>query len=570
MVVLRPSIANLLAPLPAAQVRIPSVRQTPKEVAEYVRCSPLFGVSGFIRWCESHVKIQDRANKREVPFKMFEGQRRLAPRLVAGQWVLTLKGRQLGVTWDAAAYATWRLMYTSPFIAVCVSQERQYANDVLRRVVWMYNRLDPSLRCRLTKETSEVLRFEADGQESEIRSLVGSDKAARSLTGDLVIFDEASRIPLFEESLAAAIPALEVAQGQCLVLSTSAGPQGGFYDLWQRSYGDEGELLDKEGIGPTGFAPVFLHWAERPGRDEVWYDREARRLALISPVAAKQEYPNTPQEAWEHAAGRVYPLFTRERCVGEIAIPRDAQRFRAIDWGGAASAHVVLWIAHVLGKPGLLISPKCPNTIREMLAYRWDEDHPDRPVKKDDHTCDALRYAVSTFDLTGLVYVYREVYRTDSLRKGMNPLDHLEEIHKLSGWIEAPPNIPERWIPGRDAEFFENTVYDSHGLAGQEIAAIYNEHDLPCHACRRSRVVAKSDERPDNFEREILDGIRLVTMLVDGSRDLEKRVKVDRVHAEAIAIYEKDRRQKPLGHKVSYPLERVLKHKLAKQLLGVK
>lgn len=48
----------------------------------------------------------------------------------------------------------------------------------------------------------------------------------------------------------------------------------------------------------------------------------------------------------------------------------------------------------------LLIDPSCKNTIREVSGYVWDEkarEHgEDKPVKVDDHTCDALRYGVYT------------------------------------------------------------------------------------------------------------------------------------------------------------------------------
>lgn len=559
--------SNLRFRRPQQRVRNARVVQTREQMREFIRCSPLYGADGFIRWCARHAKIQDPVSGAEVPFVLFEGQRRIAPLFVDGHWVIGLKGRQLGLTSLAVFYVLWRATYSKRFVVVCVSQLRQYANDMIRRIKWTWERLDPAMRCRITKETMEEMRFEADGMEVEMRSLVGSDKTARSLTGNLIIFDEASRVRDFDEALAASIPALEVAKGQCIVLSTSAGPQGMFYDLWQRTYGEDGELVDADGVGPTGFTPVFLHWSGRPGRDQAWYDSEEARLKHISPVAMKQEHPNNPREAWEHAAGRVYPLFTSERCVGDIEITAKTERYRAIDWGGAASAHVVLWMAHVPGPPGLLISPKCPNTVREMLGYRWDEDHPDRPIKKDDHAVDALRYAVSTFGFTGLVYVYREVYRTDSLAKGFNPLSHLEEIHRLSGWIAAPPDVPERWIPGRDAEFYEDTVYDGHGLTGLQIASIYKDHDLPCRANKTARALANTDDRSDNIEREVISGIQLVSILVDGSFELEKRIPVVRAHAEALAMFKEDRR--PMRHKVSFPLERVQRHALAKKLLGV-
>ena len=49
-------------------------------------------------------------------------------------------------------------------------------------------------------------------------------------------------------------------------------------------------------------------------------------------------------------------------------------------------------------RPRIRIAARCANTIREMQNYRWEKattrTSPDVPMKMDDHTCDALRYAI--------------------------------------------------------------------------------------------------------------------------------------------------------------------------------
>lgn len=56
--------------------------------------------------------------------------------------------------------------------------------------------------------------------------------------------------------------------------------------------------------------------------------------------------------------------------------------------------------------PGILVSPRCSNLIWELKRYRWktyankklqyENNAYDEPHKKDDHACDALRYAIMT------------------------------------------------------------------------------------------------------------------------------------------------------------------------------
>jgi hypothetical protein len=59
-------------------------------------------------------------------------------------------------------------------------------------------------------------------------------------------------------------------------------------------------------------------------------------------------------------------------------------------------------VQSLLATDRLIIDDRaCPTMWRELLGYRWAVGHdgqpltPERPVKKDDHTVDALRYAVS-------------------------------------------------------------------------------------------------------------------------------------------------------------------------------
>jgi PBSX family phage terminase large subunit len=54
------------------------------------------------------------------------------------------------------------------------------------------------------------------------------------------------------------------------------------------------------------------------------------------------------------------------------------------------------------GNPRLFVTENCINTIREFELYRWDSfksgEGKDKPVQKDDHIMDAIRYVVHTRD----------------------------------------------------------------------------------------------------------------------------------------------------------------------------
>lgn len=57
------------------------------------------------------------------------------------------------------------------------------------------------------------------------------------------------------------------------------------------------------------------------------------------------------------------------------------------------------------GTPGITIAPCCENLIRELEAYQWQGKDKDKPVKCNDHACDALRYAAVRFEDGGSLEV---------------------------------------------------------------------------------------------------------------------------------------------------------------------
>lgn len=540
---------------------------TPEESREWVDCSD--GVAGFERFCRRHVKVEDKEHGAEAPMVLFSGQRRLVADLIRGQWLILLKGRQIGLTTLLVAFVVWRCLYARRLLISVLNQELLYAQDFIVKVKFVYDRLPAFFRIRIETDNKRQLIFEDADHRCEVRSLVGSPNAARSTTGDLVIFDEAALIPSFGATMAAVIPSMRRSQsrahGQVIVLTTSQGPEGEFAEFWRQTYGDGGEiLLDSAGVGPNGFKPFFVGWWERPGRDQEWFAEASASLERIgkTKIERKREFPNTIEEAFEYAEGRVYPLFSRRANVGVMEIPEHAQRLRAIDWGETKSAYVVLWLAYIKGPPGFLVHPSCTGTIKEFLGYRND-DH-GRPQKDNDHTCDAVRYAVVTHNLKGLIYVYREIYRVDSMAAGYNPLIEVEEIHRMSGWVKASARSGRRYEPGPHGEDYDlQTVADP--ALGKTIA-LFNQLGIPTVGAEtltklspRGKPVALHPE--DNR----LEGIRMVRMLIDGSVDLEKFHEITR-DAQAMELYDRSLHDPRVGRTP----EEIRLIKRAKRLLALR
>ena len=113
------------------------------------------------------------------------------------------------------------------------------------------------------------------------------------------------------------------------------------------------------------------------GKDDSWVKRA---WILKSVYEIKAFYCDTAEPGYIQAfrdAG--LPAFFADKTVSD----------------GIQSVATVLHISGLDKETSLLINKaKCLNLPRELLQYQYDED--EKPLDEDDHTCDALRYAIHT------------------------------------------------------------------------------------------------------------------------------------------------------------------------------
>ena len=101
--------------------------------------------------------------------------------------------------------------------------------------------------------------------------------------------------------------------------------------------------------------------------------------ALIEPYGVKQVYMDPSAES--------FALELRRRGVHVVKADNDV-------FNGIQTTSTMLRNGQVV------ICSECVNLIREVQTYTWDSKKAlkgdDEPVKRDDHACDALRYALHT------------------------------------------------------------------------------------------------------------------------------------------------------------------------------
>jgi hypothetical protein len=407
--------------------------------------------------------VLDKEARSFVPLRLYSAQAKIAAELVAGGWIWLLKARRLGATTIILAYVLWRMIFHPQFNADILSRKKVPAKGLLRMLKLMFDNpkqkgscLPEWMRPGVTKDNETEWEFD-NGSTALV--IVGGEDAARSEGLDFVLADEAAYVRNLGPTLDAAQPTLETSSlGQCAVVSTANGPGDDFH--W-------GYKAAKE--GRTRYKPVFLAWWERDGRTQEWYDCEAKENS--------HRYASNDQECFEAARGRVYPMIERATHWVHKERPRDALCYRALDFG-TAQAHpfVCVWLWHKEdAPPSLTFEPDCEIVheselargkyawgLEEFFAYKRDEENLGKIIKEQDHIPDALRYAVTHWEMTGEVHVYRVlVIRSDDERPAQ-PLAMFHEVLRLSGWMPFDVHGIE-WVPGPDVEEYAGTVGDRSG-----------------------------------------------------------------------------------------------------------
>ncbi len=218
-------------------------------------------------------------------------------------WVLehdqtiTLKGRQLGVTWVWAGLALWTALFRPGADVLVYSIKEDDAAEVVGRIWDMYESLPPPFKDMVTvlKPTRGVrpstrIEFKhPDGRVSTISGMVATRSAGHGRSAALVVFDEASRQEYARDLWKAVVPAMGDKGGKLGVVSTangmsdSSGRGNFFHELWTKA-------------GRAGYPKMqkkFLGWFLHPERDEAWYE------SVSLPEAEKAEqYPNDADEAF--------------------------------------------------------------------------------------------------------------------------------------------------------------------------------------------------------------------------------------------------------------------------------
>ncbi len=241
------------------------------------------------------IKTPQEEGAAAVPFMLWPAQQDVLAHMEHEPLLVILKARQLGISWLACGYILWLCTQHAGKTALLFSQGQLEANDLIERISFMYYEharhkdLPPLIR-----ENTQELVWEGG---AGVRSLPATKKAGRSFTASIVMFDEFAFMLFGGALYAAAKPTID--DGGKLWLISSADGQGtAYHQFWQAAQ-----------AGTNGFTPIYLDWRARPSRDEGWRDRKLNE-AYGDTAMVLREYPENDIEAFTHAAGLVYDVWS--------------------------------------------------------------------------------------------------------------------------------------------------------------------------------------------------------------------------------------------------------------------
>lgn len=243
-----------------------------------------------------------------MPFKPWPAQIDVLWSLMDERLFIILKARQLGISWIVCWYVMWRCVFNSGQLWLLFSKGQNEANELIRRIRVLYERLPDWLRTNLP---AQILPGSVKAIEwtngSRVNSMPATKTSGVSYTASGVVLDEAAKLQFGSDLFTAVKPTID-AGGQMIILSTADGFDPLFSVVWE-----------KAALGLNGFKSIFLPWWARPDRNREWYEGKIRETP--DPQMVKQEYPSSAVEAFLVSGRTKFPPDQIDAMAGGLADP---------------------------------------------------------------------------------------------------------------------------------------------------------------------------------------------------------------------------------------------------------
>jgi hypothetical protein len=362
--------------------------------------------------------------------------------------------RQAGKSTIIGVKACHRAVFFPKSTVVIISKTQRQAGESFRKFLDAYYAIGAPVA--MTHDSQLFCELE---NKSRVISLPGREDTIRGYSAvDLLIIDEASRVPDF--LYAAVRPMVAISRGQIACLSTPFGQRGFFWREWKRTdhwkriqvSADQCPRFTKEyleaerlALGDNAFAQeymcsfVAIEGLVYPNFKrcliDTWPDPKGRKIGGIdwgwrNPFAAvwgihDQDTDILYIQAERYASTR--PLAEHRDALKKVggtwyadpSGPTEIAEFRAagisvFKGNNALEAGIAAVTARIDSDRLKIYAPNCPNVIDEGETYRYPdrrEYHPEptKPIDEHNHAWSAIRYLISKLDVHFMArYRFRE------------------------------------------------------------------------------------------------------------------------------------------------------------------
>lgn len=291
---------------------------------------------------DQYVYIENKDNLGDpvIKFQMWDSQRSALREMEENRLNIVLKARQLGFTWLVLAMLTFHSIKYNGYRAIVLSETDEKAKELINRCELILSKLPSWLIVSEKKyrafnqingknaykglyyvKSVHDVRIVRAGEDlstiSEITAEPATEGAGRSLTADVVFFDEWAFHRFAEDIFTAAYPTMaRPTSGKFIGLSTNK--RGSLYeDIWKHAE-------------ERKFHKIFRDCFADPRRDEAWYEETAATLR----GKMQQEFPRTEEEALIAGENVSFPEFAEAIHVCEpFEIPEHWKRWASVDNG---------------------------------------------------------------------------------------------------------------------------------------------------------------------------------------------------------------------------------------------
>jgi hypothetical protein len=367
---------------------------------------------------------------------------------VARQTLLNIT-RGGGKSQAVSAVALHTALFRPASTTLIISPGQRQSSKVFQKVIRAYNTIDRPVKA--TYETQ--LKLELDNA-ARIICLPGKEETVRSYHPDLILIDEAARVP--DDLYFAVRPMLNIRKARLVALSTPFGQRGWFYREWVSN--EDWKRIrvtatDHPRIDPADVA------ADLRRMGQAWIDQEymccfTAMSGLVYPTIDSCYQTIDPKQlfgqqvggidwGWRNPFAAIWGTIVDdvlyihgERYMRQTALHTHAAELPRIMWYAdpagrteieefRSAGHLIrrgnnairLGIAAVscrINEGRIKIDPKrCPNLTAEAALYRYPDDkervvYGENPIDDNNHALGALRYLISRIDARYLATMARK------------------------------------------------------------------------------------------------------------------------------------------------------------------